>query len=57
MIMSEEMKLEIIKAAARVNSADVIGEALGIDINDVKAVIAESTSEIEAEKAYRKGQI
>lgn len=55
--MSEEMKLEIIKATARVNSADVIGEALGIDINDVKTVIAESTSEIEAEKAYRKGQI
>jgi len=55
--MSEEMKFEIIKAAARVNSADVIGEALGIDINDVKAVIAESTSEIEAEKAYRKGQM
>lgn len=55
--MSEEMRLEVIKAAARGNSADVIGEALGLNINDVKTVIAESTNEIEAEKAYRKEQM
>ena len=55
--MSEEMKFEIIKAAARGNSADVIGEALGVGLIYVKTVIAESTSEIEAEKAYRKEQM
>lgn len=51
--MSEEMKLEVIKAAARGYSAEEVGEVLGFDIDEVKAVIAESTAEIEAEKAYR----
>lgn len=55
--MSEEMRLEVIKAAARGYEAKEIGEVLGLDIGAVKAVIAESASEIEAEKAYRKEQM
>lgn len=53
--MSDEMKLEVIKAAARGYEAKEIGEVLGLDIGAVKTVIDESTSKIEAEKAYREG--
>lgn len=55
--MSEEMKLEVIKAAARGYEAKEISEILKTDFAETEKVIAESTSEIEVEKAYRKEQM
>lgn len=55
--MSEEMKFEVIKAAARGYEAKEISEILKTDFAETERVIAESINEINEEIAFRKGQM
>lgn len=55
--MSEEMRLEVIKAAARGYEAKEISEILKTDFAETEKVIVESTNEINEEIAFRKEQM
>lgn len=51
--MNDEMKKEVIKAAADGYSAEEIAQVLNLDEQEVKVLIAKSTDAIAEEKTYR----